>query len=195
LVGSVTYVLALAGIASLAIMMSQVLFNFPRIFAPKELRGESAAVMVLFRRLTGRKPPPSKSRDAATTQWDAAWGDGATVVGPQPKLAADEVIITQRLANWRQSKSRWIGGELVVTGSRIFITAGPIDIAFNEQGWELAGQSIRSAERFKTPENMFRDVLKITGTDRSVDLFLVNRLDLTVTTIRDTFTLDGVSAT
>ena len=187
-------VLALAVVASMAVMVFQVLFNFPRIFAPKEFRGESGAVMVLFRRLTGRKPPPSNSGGAATTQWHAAWGGGVTAVGPQPKLAADEMIITQRLANWRQSESRWVGGKLVVTESRIFFTAAMIDVTFAGQGWELAGESIRSAERFKSPENMFRDVLKITGTDGSVNLLLVNKLDRIVTTIRDTFTLDGVSA-
>ena len=193
--GTIVYtVLSLVIIALMATMVSQVWFNFPRIFAPRELRGESGAVVVLFRQLTGRKPPPSKSRDAATTQWDAAWGDGVTVVGPQPKLAVGEVVITQRLANWRQSEFRWVGGKLVVTGSRIFFTAGLIDVAFAGQGWELAGESIRSAERFKSSENMFRDVLKITGTDGSVNLLLVNRLDRMVTTIRDTFTLDGVSA-
>ncbi len=186
--------LPLVVFALMATMVSQVLFNFPRIFAPKELRGEPGAVVVAFRQLTGRKPPPSKSRDAATTQWDAACGDGVTVVGPQPKLAAGEVVITQRLANWRQSEFRWVGGKLVVTGSRIFFTAGLIDVAFAGQGWELAGESIRSVERFKSSENMFRDVLKITGTDGSVNLLLVNKLDRMVTTIRDTFTLDGVSA-
>lgn len=193
--GIIVYtVLPLVIFALMATMVSQVWFNFPRIFAPRELRGESGAVVMLFRQLTGRKPPTRKSRDAATQQWDAAWDDGVTVVGPQPKLAAGEVIITQRLANWRQSEFRWVGGKLVVTGSRIFFIAGLIDVAFAGQGWELGGQSIRSAERFKTPENMFRDVLKIMGTDGSVTLLLVNRLDRMVTTIRDTFTLDGVSA-
>jgi hypothetical protein len=187
-------VLALAVVASMATVLSQVWFNFPRIFAPRELRGESGAVVEVFRQLTGRKPPTRKSRDAATTQWDAAWGGGVTVMGPQPKLAVGEVVITQRLANWRQSEFRWVGGKLVVTGSRIFFTAGLIDVAFAGQGWELAGESIRSAERFKSSENMFRDVLKITGTDGSVNLLLVNKLDRMVTTIRDTFTHDGVSA-
>lgn len=109
--GTVLNVLALVALVSLITTCSQILFNFPRIFAPKELRGEFGVVIVLFRRLAGRKPPANKSRDAATKQWDAAWGGGATAARPQPRLAAGEVVVTQRSANRRQSESRWAGGE------------------------------------------------------------------------------------
>jgi len=107
-------------------------------------------------------------------------------ISERADLLPDEKVLLRRSANRRVSERSWAGGDLFVTPTRIFFRAHRFESALRPSDWGLEAGALKSAERFRSPENPLRDVLRVEARDGSVDLFLVNKLDSTVELIRDT---------
>jgi hypothetical protein len=107
-------------------------------------------------------------------------------VSPSHTPHIEGEVIVRRLANHREAAEWWSGGYLSLSRSGLHFVPNAIDLAAGSTKWELQSSQIQSVERFKSPENPIRAVLKITSKDGSEDLFLVNRLNAMVASIRST---------
>jgi hypothetical protein len=118
---------------------------------------------------------------------------------PLPKLAKDEKILWNVLANREQTINRQVGGRLFVTQRRLIFQPSRFDALIRGERWRanlvdicavgLSPRRLTIPWMGRTAGN--RNRLKVIQINGDVDLFVVNRLENVIERLRATLSDDS----
>ncbi|MFE6861596.1 hypothetical protein [Nocardia sp. NPDC057668] len=101
-----------------------------------------------------------------------------------PGLTESESVIWKKVANRTQSANRAVGGRLYLTETRLIFEPGHFDALTGGRPWSTPLHAIRgtgSQDRDGSPfSGGLRNRLRLDLADGSVELFVINDLDLAI---------------